>query len=84
MDGFSGWDYIVYDKYGHTLIMSQTFGSEKQAMKSLERELNCGKNKADAGPYTAVLFKTPASVVLKGRMFKIKNDVCTQINGLER
>lgn len=72
IDDFSGWDYVVYDKYGHTMTLSQTFSGSTAAMKELERELVRGEKDENAGPYTGVLFKTPYRVVLKGTMFRCK------------
>jgi hypothetical protein len=80
IDDFYGWDFIIYDKYGHESVTSQTFNTEKEAMKELERDLAHGEKNEDGGPYTGVLFKTPLSVVLKGKMFKIKNGKCTKTN----
>jgi hypothetical protein len=80
VDDFSGWDYIVYDKYGHVATYSRTYNGEASAMKELERELVRGEKDANAGPYTGVLFQTPSRVTIKGKMFKSKGGVCSQVN----
>lgn len=80
VDDFYGWDYIIYDKYGHVSTISRTYGTEASATKELEKELEQGSHDVEAGPYTGVLFHTPSSITLKGKMFKIKKGVCTQIN----
>ena len=41
----------------------------------MDRELTRGETDADDGPYTGVLFHTPPTVVLTGKMFKCKNGV---------
>ena len=79
VDEFYGWDYIVYDKFGHASTYSQTFGTEREAMTDLADELKQGVKDKDGGPYTAVLFKTPSKVVLKGKMFKFKSGIVTKI-----
>ena len=67
IDDFSGWDYIVYDKYGHESVISRTYHSKEDAIKELQEDLNI----KDAGsPYTAVLFNVPSSVTIKGKVFK--------------
>jgi CRISPR/Cas system-associated protein Cas7 (RAMP superfamily) len=40
---FSGWDYTIYDKYGHTMVLSRTYHSAKEAMKELESDLLRGE-----------------------------------------
>jgi hypothetical protein len=72
---FSGWDFTVYDKYGHVMTLSRTYGTNTAAMKELEHELEQGERDVNAGPYTGVLFKTPVRVVLQGTMFRCKKGV---------
>ena len=80
LDNFSGWDYIVYDKFGHEMTLSRTYRSESAAKTELERELKQGEKDANAGPYTGVLFNTPTTIKLKGKMFRSKNGVCKRLN----
>ncbi len=79
VDDFFGWDYIIYDRFGHESTISQSFNTEQEAMKDMEEELKHGENNPDAGPYTGVLFKTPARVVLYGKMFRMKDGVCKKV-----
>lgn len=72
VDESPGWDYIVYDKFGHVMTLSHTYSREDAALSELKRELKRGETDANAGPYTGVLFKTPSSVVIRGKMFKPK------------
>ena len=78
VDDFSGWDYIIYDRFGHESTISQMFDTEREAKKEMEDDLQHGERDVNGGPYTAVLFKTPARVVIHGKIFKIKNGVCTE------
>ena len=55
-------------------MFSRSYDTEAIAMMEVELELACGEENNPAGPYTAVVFKTPTSVTLKGKMF-------TQIQG---
>jgi hypothetical protein len=65
---FSGFQYEVFDKYGHPLIHSQSYETEEEARKDLRKDLNRGKINENAGPYTAVLW--PATVKVKGKRIK--------------
>jgi hypothetical protein len=71
IDGFCGWNYITYDKYGHESVYSATHRTEKEAkddlIASLTRTQCC-----DWGPETGVLFYTPPSVKVNGKMFKMR------------
>lgn len=73
VDGFYGWSYQTFDKYGHTACYSRTYESEAAALKELEDDLKRSSKDDTAGPYTGVLFFTPASVKVEGKMFKFKN-----------
>jgi hypothetical protein len=78
IDDFGGWSYITYDKYGHVSCWSQTFNAEAAAMRALEKDLKC-KPTDEGGPYTGVIFNVPHHVTIKGKMFKMKNGVVTQV-----
>lgn len=78
VDDFYGWDYVVYDKFGHTMTLSRTYSGEPAAKAELDRELLRGVTDVNAGPYTGVLFKTPSRVVLTGKMFRVKKGVVKQ------
>ena len=67
VDGFYGWAYHTYDEYGHLSCSSKTFGNKEAAMKDLGQHLSLSPTD------TGVLFFTPASVKIKGEMFKVKN-----------
>lgn len=69
IDGFYGWAYHTYDQYGHVSCYSRTFVSEATAMTDLEERLK--RSPEDTG----VLFFTPATVKLKGKMFKLNKGV---------
>lgn len=65
-----GWNYLVYDRYGHVFIDSATYDSKAEAIKELQEDLIHGID-AFGGPYTGVLFNVPGNVVLKGDKYKI-------------
>jgi hypothetical protein len=75
VDNFSGWDYIIYDKFGHESTMSRSYGTEGAARKEMEWALIRGESDVVAGPYTGVLFYTPPTVKLTGKVFKCKSGV---------
>lgn len=70
IDGFSGWHYEIYDKYGHIMISSRYYGEEKDAQKNMELDLEKGLKDETAGPYTGVLFNIPTSFIIEGQVFK--------------
>ena len=46
--------YSIYDRFGHTMCLSQGFGSKKDAMPYIQEYLKRGVTDVDAGPYTAL------------------------------
>lgn len=72
VDTFHGWDFIIYDRFGHEMVISQTHPTEKQAVADIEHYLKRSATDKEAGPYTAVLFHTPAMVRLEGRIIEPK------------
>lgn len=80
IDEFYGWHYIVYDKYGHVQTDSATHDTRKEAMEALEEDLTPRPGYVDpAAPLTAVLFKVPSRVTIKGTMFKLKKGIVTKV-----
>jgi len=79
IDDFYGWNYITYDKYGHASCYSQTFGNEAEAMKALEDTLKRSSKNNSEGNLTGVLFFTPHTMPLKGKMFKVHGAVVKRI-----
>ena len=65
---FGGFEYTVFDKYGHNLIFSRTYSTEAEAEENLKADLERGKKDEHAGPYTAVLW--PRNVEIHGKLFK--------------
>jgi len=71
VDDFSGWHYIVYDKYGHVQTDSATHNTRAEAMKELERDLTPKQGYDDpSAPLTAVLFFVPANFTIEGTMYR--------------
>ena len=56
VDDFSGWNYTVYDEYGHVRIISKSYDRKEKAINEIKKDLI--QNKGD----TAVLFKTPSAI----------------------
>jgi len=61
-----GFQYTIYDKYGHTYMYSKSFVEKALAIEELEKDLKIGENK-DYGPFTAVLW--PRFVEVHGEIF---------------
>lgn len=80
IDNFSGWHYIVYDKYGHVQTDSETYDTRAEAMHEMEDDITPKECYDDpAAPYTAVLFNVPSTVTIKGTMFRVKNGTCSKV-----
>lgn len=74
VDDFSGWHYIIYDKYGHVQTDSATYDTREEALKELEDDLTPKPGYVDpSAPLTAVLFNVPDHVTIKGTMFKLQD-----------
>lgn len=74
VDDFSGWHYIIYDKYGHVQTDSATYDTREEALKELEDDLTPRVGYEDpSAPLTAVLFNVPDHVTIKGTMFKLQD-----------
>lgn len=80
VDNFCGWDYIIYDKYGHVSVYSRTYNSKDKALKELEYDITVKNENDPVSPYTGVLFKTPPTIKIRGEMFKMKDNKCIKIN----
>ena len=79
LNEFSGWHYIVYDKYGHVQTDSATHDTRGEAMEALEESLTPRADYNDpAAPYTAVLFNVPSHVTIRGKMYRFKNGKVTK------
>lgn len=72
VDDFSGWDYILYDQYGHGFLYSQTFNCKSDAIESME-DVMIRHNNPPVGPCTGVLFHTPSMITITGKMFEVKD-----------
>lgn len=70
VDQFCGHVFETFDKYGHPMLHSRTYDSERKALAELEKELIRGEKDDVAGPYTAVLW--PKSVKVVGKKFIVK------------
>lgn len=63
-----GFEFEVFDRYGHITLMSMTYNNKEEAKKEIERNLEFGRTDKEAGPYKAVLW--PAYVEAKGQLFE--------------
>lgn len=80
VDNFHGWHYLVYDKYGHLQTDSATHDTRAEAMEALEEDMTPKEGYVDpAAPLTAVLFKVPSNVTIKGTTFKFKKGKVTEV-----
>lgn len=59
---FGGFEYTVYDEYGHVMVFSRTYDNRNKAIEALKENL---KSRPDS---TAVLW--PETVIAKGEVFK--------------
>lgn len=75
LDESAGWDYILYDKYGGIIIISGKYAFEKQAKAEMQKSLDMSVKDGLAGPYTGVLFHTPVTIKIAGKVFKAKRKI---------
>ena len=75
---FGGFEYEIYDRYGHTTTLSRTYSNQAEALKAMDRDLQQGEKSPDAGPYTGILW--PATVEAIGKKFIVKKGIVTQVN----
>lgn len=69
---FFGWCYSVFDRYGHTLIVSKAHSSRECAVEALNKDLDIWNKNPDVGPCKAVLW--PPSVSVEGQVFRGTED----------
>lgn len=67
VEQFGGFNYELYDRFGHIMLYSRSYHNEEEAEASLKLDIKCGKTDKDAGPYTAVLW--PSTIEVKGKVF---------------
>jgi len=65
---FYGFEYHLFDRFGHIMVYSKTYPNEKAAELDLEREIERGKKDVEAGPYKGVLW--PATTVVEGKLYE--------------
>ena len=65
---FHGYCYEIFDKYGHIMVYSKSYDTEKEAEVALHQETNRGEKDKDAGPYTGILW--PNTICIKGKVYK--------------
>ena len=66
---FPGFQYEIFDRYGHILVHSRFFDTKTEVKKALMKEMKLGKKDKDAGPYTGILW--PSTVTVKGMVYAI-------------
>lgn len=64
-----GFSYDVFDRYGHPLVASRSYGSREAALEGLKRDLKCGEHDT-RGPYTALLW--PDTVEVAGELITLE------------
>ncbi len=64
---FGGYEYWLYDGYGHVCVYSRTYYTEEEAIKEATKEVK-QNNKFKGGPYTAIVW--PKTVTAKGKIIK--------------
>jgi hypothetical protein len=73
IDTFTGWQFTIYDKYGHEHTCSRTYSSKQEAVKEIVKRITAAAMSVySAAPLTAVLVKVPFTVEIKGTKFKFK------------
>ena len=65
---FHGYHYEIFDKYGHTMVISRYYDSWESADAAIKKEIEKGKTNKYAGPFTGILW--PSTVKVKGTRYK--------------
>lgn len=65
---FYGWEYELFDKYGHVLIYSKTYDKKENLLKELNAEMDRYNSNVDVAPVTAIIW--PPSVTVLGEVYK--------------
>jgi len=68
VDQFPGFNYEIFDRYGHAMVYSRSYHTEKEAENVLKEKLRHYGEYHDAGPCTAILW--PDVVTVKGKVYK--------------
>ena len=68
VDQFSGFNYQIFDKYGHITTFSRSYYTKEEAAKAMKDDLDNHNKSLDLSPCTAVLW--PDRVTVKGEVFK--------------
>jgi hypothetical protein len=80
LDEIYGWHYQVFDKYGHVVTDSVTYGSKAEAMEELVDDITPKEGYDDpAAPYTAILVRIPPTMTLEGEAFQLVNGKTTEV-----
>jgi len=65
---FSGFNYEIFDKYGHITTCSRSYYDKKSALKAMKDDLTQHNKSLDMSPCTAILW--PDRVIVKGEVYK--------------
>jgi len=63
-----GHTFEVFDRYGHVLMSSMSYGTDDEARTALQGELSHGLTDENAGPYVGVLW--PPTVDVQGELIR--------------
>jgi hypothetical protein len=69
---FNGFEYEVFDRYGHIMIHSRSYSSRDEMIKNLEEDMKRSETDVNAGPYTAVIWNDVIEV--QGEVYKSKKE----------
>jgi hypothetical protein len=67
---FGGFTYEVFDRFGHIMVSSRSYGKKAEMVASLDREMERSEADSVAGPYTAVMWDD--RVTVKGTVWTKK------------
>jgi hypothetical protein len=65
---FGGFTYEIFDRYGHIMVSSRSYGKKAEMVESLNKEMVRSETDVTAGPYTAVMWDD--HVVVKGTVWR--------------
>jgi|WetSurSiteA1Bulk_404760.scaffolds.fasta_scaffold71851_3 hypothetical protein len=60
---FSGFCYEAYDRYGHIMVYSKSYGTKEKAREALIKELTTWNKNSDYAPCTGILWPDKVKVI---------------------
>jgi hypothetical protein len=71
-NSFGGWEYELFDGFGHAAVMSRTYGTKEECEAELMKDLAQHMKNPEYGECYGVIF--PRKVKVKGKLYTLKSN----------